>query len=230
MIGAKQHHGFTLIELLITAAIFSLAALLATTVFSNVQRTQRRTQNQQRINADGRYVLETIARSIRTGSINYAQIDSSLVLPSPTTSISTVDQTGVITCYQWNAANKTVEVANNAPSNCATGITWTPFTPDDLIVNNLNFFVFPLSDPFRPVPRSSTDCAVSYANGSCTCMSSGDCFSDQVCTVAGGGKICTNPNTQPHVTINISTTSKTGGTGEKATSKLQTTVVSRIYQ
>jgi len=225
--------GFTLIELLITASIFSVAALLATTVFSNIQHTQRKIQNQQRINADGRYVIETIARSIRTGSINYGMFTSSVVSPNPATAMSTIDQDGKVTCYRLNDTNKTVEVASNAAASCPTTSSWVAFTPDDVQVDTLSFFVTPTSDPFRPIPRSSGDCLNNYdtATGACTCAAAADCFTGQACTsTTPTVKICTNPNTQPHVTIFISAKSKNAGTGEGVSSALQTTVTSRLYQ
>lgn len=241
MIGAKQHSAFTLIELLITASIFSVAALLATTVFSNIQHTQRKIQNQQRINADGRYVIETIARSIRTGSVNYGMFTNSVISPNPATAISTIDQDGKVTCYRWNDPNKTVEVASNTGASCPTTSSWIAFTPDDVQVDTLNFFVTPTSDPFRPIPRSNGDCLSNNYDaikGACTCSTSlAQCFSGQDCTttVPANGptaavKICTNPNVQPHVTIYISAKSKNAATGERVSSALQTTVTSRLYQ
>lgn len=264
MIGAKQrpsftqHHfgwiskrhlyqsgaGFTLIELLITAAIFSTAALLATTVFSNIQTTQRRVQGQQRVNTDGRYVVETIARSIRTGNINYAMFPNSSVSSNPTTAISTIDQNGSITCYRSN--NRKVEVATDAAVDCLTNVTWTAFTPDDLQVDALSFFIQPSSDPRRPLPRADTDCRLSPVPdtgtpptiiagfdpnvGACICRTDSDCFTGTSCVTASSKKICTNPNVQPHVTIYIRTSSKTANAGEQAKSSIQTTVVSRLYQ
>lgn len=231
MIGAKRQPGFTLIELLITAAIFSTASLLATTVFSNIQHTQRRAQSQQRVNADGRYILETIARSIRTGNINYAMFSNSAISSNPTNQISTIDQVGVITCYRL--ANAKVEVATNTSADCPANASWTAFTPDDLQVNTLNFFINPVSDPFRPLPRSNSDCAAGNYSpiGACTCTTSSDCFGGQGCTATSPTvNVCTNPNVQPHVTIFIKTTSKSTTAAEQTASTLQTTVVSRLYQ
>lgn len=236
--------GFTLIELLITAAIFSTAALLATTVFSNIQSTQRRVQGQQRVNADGRYVVETIARSIRTGNINYAMFTNSFVSSNPTNIISTIDQNGSITCYRLNGDK--VQIYPNAPADCPDNSSWIPFTPDDLQVEALSFFIQPLSDPRRPLPRADTDCNISPVSdtgipptiiagfdpnvGACICRTDADCFNGTSCVTASSKKICTNPNVQPHVTIYIKTSSKTTSVGEQAKSSIQTTVTSRLYQ
>lgn len=266
--GTKRKHfwrksgaGFTLIELLIVAAIFSLTSLLATTIFSNVQSSQRAISSQQRVTADGRYIIETIAQSIRTGTINYAREnssgDNSLVLGSPATEniLSTVDAVGVVTCYRLNPTTHKVDVLTNTTVTCGnTSSAWTTFTPEDLYIDTLKFYITPVSDPFRPVPRLETDCHVAsplydttdpllilagFARslGACVCRNDLDCFTGQTCTttvLASGPTpaklICTNPNTQPQVTIYLKSHSTAGGSGEQASATLQTTVVSRVYQ
>lgn len=243
--------GFTLIELLIVAAIFSLTALLATTVFSNIQTSQRQISGQQRVTTDGRYVLETIAQSVRTGTINYVRLNpNTLELESPASDniLSTVDALGQVTCYRFNASR--VEVLTGATIDCLgqNGSDWTPFTPEDLEVQALKFYITPTSDPYRPVPRVDTDCQISPPEtsgvapnivvdagfdsslGACICRDTNDCFTDQQCTVAGSKSICTNPNIQPQVTIFLQSRSGSTRPGEKAEVTLQTTVVSRVYQ
>lgn len=233
MIGAKQRPSFTLIELLIVAAIFSFAALLATTVFSNIQTTQRTILGQQRVTTDGRYILETLARGVRTGQVNYGVWVNGVVPASPTI-FSVVDQDNVVTCYQKSGSQ--LQVLTPAPSDCSG--TWVSITPDDLQVDSFSFFISPTSDPFRAAPRITTDCKpvvpLSSAHfdentGTCTCEAETDCFSNFCSDTGSGTRICTNPNVQPQVTFVLTTSSKQSQ-GGVAKSTLQTTVVSRIYQ
>lgn len=241
MIGAKQRPSFTLIELLIVAAIFSFAALLATTVFSNIQTTQRTILGQQRVTTDGRYILETLARGVRTGQVNYGLWPNGVVPASPTI-FSVVDQDNVVTCYQKSGSQ--LQVLTPAPSDCSG--TWVSITPDDLQVDSFSFFISPSSDPFRAAPRINTDCkknppltptpptiteGFDEALGACVCTeetAAADCFSG-FCTPSGSKSICSNPNIQPQVTFVLTTSSKQSQ-GGVAKSTLQTTVVSRIYQ
>ncbi|MBI3572890.1 MAG: type II secretion system protein, partial [Candidatus Kerfeldbacteria bacterium] len=67
----KQRPAFTLIEMLVVAAVFSIAFLIASTVFTNISTRQRSILVRQRISADARYVLENVARTVRIGSIDY---------------------------------------------------------------------------------------------------------------------------------------------------------------
>ncbi len=239
--------GFTLIELLIVAALFSLSALIATSVFSNVQSSQRGLQAQQRVTSDGRYLLETMARSIRTGTINYKMYTATREQAiGAQTTFSTVDQQNIVTCYQWvpdspGGTNYVLQVKTNSDATCSGG-TWTTFTPSDLHVDSLKVYITPTSDPYKAAPRVEADCAntsnFNPANGTCTCTpvsevnnTSPDCFSDMTCDATDGTTfICHNADVQPQVTIFLQTTSKNSAAGESATAKLQTTVVSRIYE
>lgn len=240
----RQRPGFTLIELLIVAAIFATTSLLATTVFSNIQTTQRAIQGKQRITADGRYVLETIARSVRTGTINYAMFTDSVTPSTTITKFSTKDQDGNITCFRLNTVTKKAEVQTNAVVSCPDSGSWSVFTPDDVVVDALTFTISPTSDPFRAIPRASSNCKVTtpiIASGSvtagyddlvgaCICRDANDCFSGMSCTATTGRSICTNPLLQPTVTMVITTSTANTAAGERNTSTLQTTVTSRVYR
>lgn len=223
----KNRAGFTLIELLIVAALFSITALIASSVFIDVQSSQRSTQIQQRTASDGRTILETMARSVRTGMVYYGSGD----ITNPSTSLTTVDQTGTTTCYRWSSNQ--VQVRTSTTTTDCSDVSWISFTPSILSIDKLQFSFTPRSDPFRPAPRSSSDCkfgaTFDVSSGTCQCPTGvSTCFQDQTC--AGTPAICINPNIQPQVTISMTTTSITTNPADQVTSNLQTTVVSRVYQ
>lgn len=245
----KSSAGFTLIELLIVTAVFSLIALVSTTVITRIQSTQRQILGKQRVVADGRYVLETVARAVRQNFINYQYYgDNGPALQQ--TVLATKDQTSVETCYRWDSNNKQIQVLSGAGvTNCAAG-TWVNITPADLVVDDFHVFIAPLSDPFRPVPRTAADCRTpgtqfDATRGVCSCTAATAttaCFPDQACQstdnvgkncVAGDPALsclCQNANHQPEVTIVIKTRTKNQASGEGAKATLQTTVTSHLYR
>lgn len=246
-----HRRGFTLIELLVVASIFALTVLLATTVFAGIQSRQRAVHSQERVTSDGRYILETIARSIRTSSINYS-IYAQGAAGAYENQISLVDSNGSITCYHVNVADSTLLLTTAANADCSGGTT-NNMTPNDMQVVNLQFAITPKSDPFRPFPRSSLDCSdadtFNSTRGVCGCTQtvsgvSPDCFSGQECSstanigqrcafASGTSELdctCKNPNIQPQVTIELHTRSLTSRALEQGDQTLQTTVVSRVYQ
>ncbi len=252
-IASGSGAGFTLIELLIVAAIFSLTALLSATVFSNVQSSQRTAQNQQRVTSDGRYIMEAIARSVRTGTINYSIYPKGEV-PANNDYLAVTDQLGVVTCYWLDPTAKQAKIISpatinttNSPPTCdsVSGSSWTSFTPSDLAVTGVSaFYLSPSSDPFQPLPRSAVDCknpvqtsttGFDATKGACVCPAAAvsdsiNCFSGQSCIASTTTSyICANPNVQPQVTIFMETQSISTST-EQSDVFLQSTVVTRIYQ
>jgi len=145
MIGDKYHRqGFTLIELLIVAASFSVIFLVATTVYSNAFRSHRTIQSKQESSADVRYLMETIARAIRTSTINYAYTDyaSGITNPLPNDALSLVASDGSTPCYYLHS-NKLYFGA--ADCDAAHG---TDITPAEIQIININFYINPLTDPY----------------------------------------------------------------------------------
>lgn len=60
--------GFTLIEVLVALAVFSTAVTIVTDVFLMSAKAQRKILATQRLQADARFVLETMAREARMGT------------------------------------------------------------------------------------------------------------------------------------------------------------------
>ncbi len=220
-----QRKGFTLIELLIVTAVFSLIALVATTVITRIQSTQRQILGRQRVVADGRYVLEAMGRTIRQNLINYKYYckpdpNTGYCTSSPSgaqTILALKDTTNVETCYLFDNVNKKIRIiSGTSVTNCA-GPSPVDITPADLAVDDFHIYITPKSDPFKTVPRQNTDCKVAPVGNPvtsgydpdrsvCACVvqpiSTIDCYPDQVCgSTANVGQVC-----DPFAN---------GGTGEK---------------
>ncbi len=236
MIGNNHRAGFTLIELLVVTAVFSIIFLVGTTAFTNIQAYQRGILARQRVAADGRYVLESLARSVRLGSIDYTYYDANTMSTNPNyvpRELAVRNSDNSSTCYYL--ANQKLFQSAVSGSNCTGG---TQLTPDDLQVLNFGLRIIPKSNPYRPVPTAAGDCrAGNYdVNGVCTCTTVGtdnsSCYLDQRCVatdVTPPPTVCKNAVTQPEVTITLHTRSTNTGPGEQADITLQTTATSRIY-
>lgn len=176
--------GFTLIEMLVVAGVFAVAFLLATTMFARVQSNQRGIAGRQRIVADGRYLLEAMARTVRLGAIDYkyyrnpddiAGTNDPIDLTRPAkisgASILVVrDPRGDQTCYRWEGPGKALQTVTVSNSARCDG-TWTDITPSDVVVTNFQVLIAPVSDPFLGT-RTSVDCKNASglsADGACPC-------------------------------------------------------------
>lgn len=74
MIEAKNnirssHAGFSLIEMLVALSIFSIIAIIASSMFSTFANNQRRTQSSQVLLNNAQYVLEIISREVKNNEI-----------------------------------------------------------------------------------------------------------------------------------------------------------------
>lgn len=240
----KYRSGFTLIELLIVAAVFSMTALVATTVVTRIQTTQRQILGKQRLVADGRYVLETLARAVRQGSIDYgyytqAAGGGTTALRGPQNVLAVINQTGPSNSAQYLCFRLQGNILQSTAgtTSCSAASTWNNITPADVIINNFAVWVTPRSDPFAPTPRENSDCAnttpsstsgFDQASGTCLCQQASiftDCFPDQKCMSINSpgyecndfiGETCTcqNANIQPEVTIMIGTDTNSQAAGK----------------
>lgn len=255
-----NHTGFTLIEILVVTAVFSIVFLLGTTVFLNIQSQQRGVLARQKVVADGRYVLESIARNVRLSAVDYA-----FYTTTPPDSVVTTlenilvlrDQTNMQVCYRLkdNQMQNYTGVTACDPTVPVNDANWTNITPDDLQVQNFNVYIKPGSDPFMKTPTVSTDCRVARnpvgtglpvidgfdnTQGVCICNDThgtpGDdidptnCWPDQSCRTIGSVDICQNATIQPRVTLVMRTKATSTAPGEQAEVTLQTTVGSRVYR
>ncbi len=62
---------FSLAEVVIAIGIFSIASVIISTVYLNANNLHQHTASFQRLQNDGRYIIEKMAREIRAREINY---------------------------------------------------------------------------------------------------------------------------------------------------------------
>lgn len=230
--------GFTLMELLVVAAVFSILFLIATGVYTNAFGRQKAVQAKQRVATEARSALETIARSIRVGNVDYAYYrvgcgnPARCDLTQSQAIIAVRDTNNAQTCFRVN--NRQLQTS----TDCTIAApTWTTMTPDDLEVIDFSATVSPASDPFLGPPSVDTDCRIqpptatagySDAGGVCKCqVAATECWSGQTCDTTVG--ICRNPNVQPVITTTL-TLQTLPNAKYAAKSVLQTSIVTRNYQ
>lgn len=165
-----RRSGFTLIEILIVAAVFSTLFVVAATVFASIQNRQREVLARQRLVADGRYMLEAMARTLRTERIDYAYYytsgkpggDADTGPTSPTTILVTRNSLNVQTCYRQDQDGSFPPIGTGqamvVSNDCGGSPTWTALTPNDLKIVDFKVLIVPSSNPFLPVPTLSSQC------------------------------------------------------------------------
>src|SRR3989338_5960982 len=89
--------GFTLMEMLMSLAIFSTVVTITTDIFFSYQRTQRKTEDLQKVVSTARFISEAIVREVKEGTIDYGYADyvrSGDILSNPQTVLALKDAEG----------------------------------------------------------------------------------------------------------------------------------------
>ncbi len=135
----KYSTGFTLMEIVIVLALFALASILIAGIFVNMQTTQRRVRDNQELITDARYLLEVIAREVRSDFIDYSGLVSG--------KLSLKSASGVDIVIEHKTGD-----GCTAPAKCVVDISRdgnaAQLNSKNLAVEHLQFYVSPLTDPF----------------------------------------------------------------------------------
>ena len=256
MIDRRQQSGFTLMEVVVAASIFSLVMLLSVSLYANVTRNQRRVQSLTKVQDDARFVLETLAQSVRLDAVDYrAYLD-----PNGDGVYADYRNLGLAEEYlvttsgaerryfrRLTAGSRgylAVCLATTNPNFCNTpgspAGNFRDITPANINITAFRVFIAPSSDPYAPSPQAVTDCYSQSApntydpvRGVCACDSAGTgpprCFPGQTCDATN--RLCVRANAQPRVTIAITSSGGSARLQESVEPRTyQTTVSSRIFR
>lgn len=140
----KDRKGFTYIELIIVVSIFSIIVTIIGTTFILFSKAEVKTSINEHLLADGRYLLETIVRSVRTNKIDYSLYTSPIINPVEYLAVR-------------NSDNNLIEFRFDE-SNCPNGITSCMMmthldgtgvlSGKNMNVDYAKFYIMPLLNPF----------------------------------------------------------------------------------
>ena len=139
--------GFTLVELLVVVTIFVVLLLMIINVFILTQKREREILAQERALSSARLLLEKIAQDVRITQPNYQ-------VSWPSSALYLIDQEGNEIIYQKS---------NQCPagiSSCVVmthdgGVNWPMVSGTQIIIRDLNFYIYPEEDPFTYDPGSA---------------------------------------------------------------------------
>lgn len=162
--------GFTFVEVILVVTIFSIAIVAVSDLFMRAQRTQRVTAVLQRLQDDGRFVLQRLTNEIRSGSIDFdcygPQAPCGEILNSVNGNATLGIKNASGTTYIIRAARGvgSTECIDSQSTPCLLisddrGITWTSLTSRGVKLARRNidantqiplvsFFLSPDKDPF----------------------------------------------------------------------------------
>lgn len=142
-----RQSGFTVIEVLVVMGLLLVVAATTVDIFSSLSKSERRVYANQRVQSDVRLVLETIAREIHQGMIDYDYYGTLSAPEQPTLALRNASGQPI----KFRLQNGAVELSRGTDSS------WYPITSSALTINDLTFYVSPSTNPFAPC---AGDCSV----------------------------------------------------------------------
>lgn len=135
--------GFTIVEMIVSVAIFSIVIVISVGSLLSIIAVNKQTQSMKSVVGNLNYALETMIRSIRTGSgydcdLSTPALDSCPVnLNSPTDSIMFVDQRGYKVIYRLI----NMKIIRDVYSLDGGFISSFDLTSPEVSIDRLNFYV-----------------------------------------------------------------------------------------
>ncbi len=212
-----NNKGFTLMELVVVLGVFSTSIFIITEIFMFTNRSQKKVLAYQKVQSDASYALETMARAVRLGRIDYAHYTT---VSNPEEELYVFDSDGRQAVFKKgtgadcvNAVSSPCVVAGIDQDANGTAEQFAAITPKGIKITDLKFYIVPVDDPF-------------YVSA---CSANEDCISGiGICDTVTN--LCRVSDKQPMVTIVISTIEAEPPSQEAPVSvTLQTTVSSREY-
>jgi len=151
---SDKARGFTLVEMLVSIFVFIVVMLIATGAILSILDANRKTQTVQLVMNNVNFAMESMARTMRTGTKYHCNFNDTTPHPrtepndclTPASSIVFEEANGSGTdpndnwVYQLNTTTKQIELSEN------TGSTFTAITSPSVAVTDLAFYVLDSDD------------------------------------------------------------------------------------
>lgn len=129
--GLNPKSGISLIEFITAISIFIIALTIVTGVFFSIFQVSRRSTATQNVLDEARFILEVMAKEIRTGN-TFSQIGGV---------IQFTDAKGNLINYRQNTANYTIEKCEIIPPATCAETDFAAITSSQIKINNLSFIL-----------------------------------------------------------------------------------------
>lgn len=156
------NRGFTLIELLVSTAVFTMVMVIALGALLALAEADRKAQTLNAAVNNLSFALDSMSRTIRTGSNYHCGNSGTLTDPAncagsdPESFIAVLaaDGSKVAYCFSSGAIKRQIILAgvSGSLSNDCSSANFLPLTATDVSVTNLSFYVTgtPIGDTIQP--------------------------------------------------------------------------------
>ncbi len=138
----RQQRGFTLAEMIVTVGVFAIALSIASVVILSVNKLQQNTANLEKLQNEGRYLMEKMAKEVRGRALDYSQLSSDLDGVASTL-VFKQDELGETLAISYLPDDQAIRLtsAQDGRTNSAN------LNSEEVLVTSAKFIVNPLLDP-----------------------------------------------------------------------------------
>lgn len=145
-----RHHqsGFTLLEMTVALGVFVILFTLTLGIYSYSLKAEQRSVQISKLQKEAQLIMEILAKEIRSSQIDYGYYPGSSVdTTNGEIDLALLDKSGNQTVFRFNAVDQALEVCT---LDCnALGI-FTAIPPQDVVIQDLIFYIAPETSPFSP--------------------------------------------------------------------------------
>jgi len=140
---SRRPRGFTLVEMLVAMAVFGILSGVILAIFVNVNNLQRNIASYQRLQNDGRYIIERVAREIRGRELDYDTMRSNGLISDANNETDHLvfreDEIGNLVELMFEPSSLDFQYINN--------IEFDNLNAGDIDIVDVKFLVYPADDP-----------------------------------------------------------------------------------
>ncbi len=141
-----NNSGFTLLEMTIALGIFVILFTLTLGIYSYSLKAEQRSIQISKLQSEAQLIMEMLAKEIRSSQIDYTYYPGETIdTVNGETDLALLDKSANQTVFRFNLANQALEVCIQ---DCSISGIFTAIPPQDVIIQNLVFFITPATSPF----------------------------------------------------------------------------------
>lgn len=148
IIKNNNNQGFTLMEMIIATALFLIVITVSIGIFLSVTKANNRISSMQKVENEIRYILESISKKIRLGMIYYDYYEEVYGenLENPVSILALLDNADNRSYFTINGDGLSEGIIQLSLDD---GNSWGNLNTEEIIVDKLDFYLFPEFDPFH---------------------------------------------------------------------------------
>jgi len=138
----NKKQAFTLIEMIIATVLFLTAMIVSVSIFLSTLDANNKVNALQKVENEIRYIVETISKEIRLGTIYYGYYEDKYgdSFENPTSMLALQDNANNLSYFTLN--DGVVQMSLN------DGVDWSDLSTDNILINSLDFYLMPETNPF----------------------------------------------------------------------------------